>query len=139
MKPTKRIAVGFDGSPGAEAAARWAMMLATQIAAEVVVVHAVGLVEHSAGRRWTELEEAVKRLTDECAIAPEQVRWHVGDGDPCSVMLRAGAGDSVAADLLVVGSRGHDAHPGMLLGSTGLELAEHSAVPVVIVPSVKVG
>ena len=139
MNPVGRIAVGFDGSPDAEAAVRWAMTLAKQTEAEVIVVHAVGLLEHAADRGWTELEEAVTRLTCECANEPAQVRWHVGNGDPCSVLLRAGAEVSVAADLLVVGSRGHDAHPGMLLGSTGLELAEHSPVPVVIVPSEKDG
>jgi nucleotide-binding universal stress UspA family protein len=37
--------------------------------------------------------------------------------------------------VLVVGSRGAGGHAGTLLGSTSLELAEHSPVPVTIVPS----
>jgi nucleotide-binding universal stress UspA family protein len=37
--------------------------------------------------------------------------------------------------LLVVGSRGLGAHAGMLLGSTSLELAEHSRVPLLNVPT----
>jgi len=34
-----------------------------------------------------------------------------------------------------VGSRGASAHPGTLLGSTSLELAEHAPVPLTIVPA----
>jgi len=37
--------------------------------------------------------------------------------------------------LLVVGSRGAGGHAGTLLGSTSLELVEHSSDPVTIVPS----
>jgi nucleotide-binding universal stress UspA family protein len=44
-----------------------------------------------------------------------------------------------SADLLVVGSRGSEAHEGSLLGSTSLELAERSAIPVTIVPPVHKG
>ena len=62
------------------------------------------------------------------------VEWLVVDGDPCSALLRMiDAPDSV--DLIVVGSRGSGEHSGSLLGSTSLELVEHSSIPVVIVPS----
>ena len=55
------------------------------------------------------------------------------DGDPCGALLRmAEPPDSTI--LLVVGSRGSGAHAGTLLGSTSLELAEHSSIPVTIVP-----
>jgi hypothetical protein len=40
------IAVGFDGSPDAEAAVRWALKLAEQLGSQVVFVHAAGLLEH---------------------------------------------------------------------------------------------
>jgi nucleotide-binding universal stress UspA family protein len=49
-------------------------------------------------------------------------------------MLRMAEPPEVAA-LLVVGSRGAGGHAGTLLGSTSLELAEHSPVPVTIVPT----
>ncbi|MGH9021156.1 MAG: universal stress protein, partial [Acidimicrobiales bacterium] len=62
-----------------------------------------------------------------------RVSWSVEQGDATSLLLRAGAD----ADLVVVGSRGHGAHPGLLLGSTSLELAEHSTTPVLIVPSAR--
>ena len=139
MSPLQTIAVGFDGSLDAVAAVRWAFELAKQVDAEVVVVHAVGLLEHAAEPGIAvELEATVEELTTEARLDPARVHWHVADGDPCSVLIRAAAAP-LAADLLVVGSRGQGAHAGLLLGSTSHELAEHAAVPVVIVPTGRKG
>jgi len=130
----QRIAVGFDGSPDAAPAVRWAIDLAKQIDGEVLVVHAIGLLEHAAQpRKVVELEEIVRGLSRERGIDPARVHWHPVDGDPCSALIRA-ASAPIAADLVVVGSRGQGAHSGLLLGSTSLELAEHTAIPLVIVP-----
>ena len=63
-----------------------------------------------------------------------ELEWLVSDGDPCSALLRL-ADPPSGVDLLVVGSRGSGRHAGSLLGSTSLELVEHSNVPVVVVPS----
>ena len=60
--------------------------------------------------------------------------WHAEDGDACSVLLRCDA-EPVGADLVMVGSRGQNAHAGMVLGSTSMELSERSRVALVIVPS----
>ena len=134
MTPLRTIAVGFDGSPDAEAAARWAFNLAQRVGAEVVVVHAVGLLEHATHREVTaEFESTMRDLIGEAGLEPNRVRWHSSDGDPCSVLLRATKAP-VAADLVVVGSRGRGSHAGRLLGSTSHELAEHAVVPLVIVP-----
>lgn len=138
--PVRTIVVGFDGSPDAQIALRWATRLGEQLAAEVVVVHAVGLLEHANahahGHATTPtaevdaLEADARRIGDESG---RPVRWRLADGDPVSVLLRAG--QDLGADLLVVGSRGQGAHAAMLLGSTSLELAEHSPVPLLIVPT----
>ena len=133
----RTIAVGFDGSPDAVPAVRWAMDLAKQIDGEVAVVHAIGLLEHAAQPGMVaQLEEAVRGLSRERGIEPARVHWHPVDGDPCSALIRA-ARAPIAADLVVVGSRGQGAHSGLLLGSTGLELAEHTAIPLVIVPTAR--
>lgn len=135
MKTLETIAVGFDDSPDARAAVRWALVLAARVDARVVVVHAVGLMDRFEGRDEShKLEESIRRLCDDCDFDHSRVRLHVTDGDACSVLLRA-TDDPIAADLLVVGSRGQGKHPGLLLGSTSLELAEHATVPVVIIPS----
>jgi nucleotide-binding universal stress UspA family protein len=121
-------------SPDAEPAVRWAIDLAKQIDADVAVVHAVGLLEHAAQSAIVaELEATVRDLSRERGIEPARVHWHPVDGDPCSALIRAGSAP-VAADVIVVGSRGQGAHSGLLLGSTSLELAEHTDIPLVIVP-----
>lgn len=137
MTGARTIAVGYDGSPGAEVALRWALELGAQLGAEVVVVHAVGLLEHTSQTdrpgQLRALETAVQRQSDEVGPESGPVRCVLADGDPCSVLIRS-ADPPIGADLVVVGSRGRGAHAGRLLGSTSLELAEHSLVPVLIVP-----
>ena len=54
---------------------------------------------------------------------------NVVEGHPGPVLCEA----STAASLVVVGSRGHGAFAGMLLGSVSEFLATHSECPVVIV------
>jgi nucleotide-binding universal stress UspA family protein len=133
----RTIAVGFDRSPGAEAALRWALGAALPLGATVVVVHAVGLLEHrdqaEGSQDGAAIERRVVLLASEAGVPAGSVRTVMADGDPCSVLLRAAAAP-ISADLLVVGSRGQGAHAGRLLGSTSHELAEHTTVPVVIVP-----
>ena len=130
---TRSIAVGYDGSVGAGAAVRWAVSEAVATGATLTVVHAVGILEH-AGLAATGApavdEGTVRRLADESGLDPGRLVWREVDGDPCSALLRS----ATEADLLVVGTRGAGAHQGTLLGSTSLELAEHSPVPVVVVP-----
>jgi nucleotide-binding universal stress UspA family protein len=50
------------------------------------------------------------------------------EGHPAEALVEA----SRHADLLVVGSRGHGAFSGMLLGSVSQHCATHAASPVVI-------
>jgi nucleotide-binding universal stress UspA family protein len=139
MTPLQTIAVGFDGSADAEAAVRWTLKLADQLGANVVFIHAAGLLEHiDEPQAVLDLEETVWVLTSEAGLDPARARWHVSDGDPCSVLLRA-ADAPISADLLVVGSRGRGARAGLPLGSTSHELAEHTSIPLAIVPSRRAG
>jgi nucleotide-binding universal stress UspA family protein len=125
------IAVGYDGSENALAALRWGAALAARTGAELRIVHAVGLLEHAGMTAGGPHREAAMRIADEAGVEAAHVVWKACDGEPSSVLCRESA---EGADLLVVGTRGAAAHPG-LLGSTSLELAEHSPVPVVIVPT----
>ncbi len=134
MTTPQTIAVGYDGSPSAQAALLWTFQLARSTGATVVVVHAVGLLARFEGQGASlELEQSVGQLAEDVDFDMTQLRWYLSDGDACSVMLRA-IDDPVNADLLVVGSRGQGAHAGLLLGSTSLQLAERAHVPLVIVP-----
>jgi len=106
-----RIVVGLDGSVHGEDALAWARDAAGRTDAEVVAVHARGLLERG-------------------VPVPDGVL--VEDGDPVSVLLRVAAEQT--ADLIVVGRRGAGGDPDLLLGSTSHQLAERSPCPVVIIP-----
>ncbi len=135
MSDGQTIAVGFDGSPGGIAALRWSVLLANQLGIEVVVVHAVGMLERVQNPQSVrDLKEAAMVLASEVVEAPTQVRWHVSEADPCSALLQSIV-PPIAADLIVVGSRGHTLDSALPLGSTSLEVAQHSRVPVVIIPT----
>jgi nucleotide-binding universal stress UspA family protein len=135
MKPFQNIAVGYDGSPDATIAVRWALDAARDLGGAVTVVHATGLREHQHEHFSHDvIPPALLALAHECAFDESQLRWLVQDGDPCSVLLRM-TSSPVNADVLVVGSRGEGKREGLLLGSTSLEVAEHATVPVVVVPS----
>lgn len=133
------VVVGYDGSEDAQHAVEWAARTAGALGAELCIVHAVGLLEHAglAGGAAVDDAPALARAS-EAGLDRSRVEWRVEDGDPCTALLRAAdrARDEGAATvLLVVGSRGSSGHAGTLLGSTSLELAEHSHVPVTIVPA----
>lgn len=136
-----RIVVGVDGSDNSHRALEWAARLAEAVDAEVLAVHALGLLERlSPDGELTPAaphRDEITRLFEErwCAPLddhPTRSRRMVVDGPPVMVLLRVA--DDESADLLVVGSRGRGGFPGMLLGSTSAQLAQHAHVPVVIIP-----
>jgi nucleotide-binding universal stress UspA family protein len=57
--------------------------------------------------------------------------WEAIEGNPARALLAA----SEDADLLVVGSRGHGAFVGALLGSVSHQVVAHARCPVVVVPT----
>jgi nucleotide-binding universal stress UspA family protein len=133
---TTRIVVGLDGSAAADAAVAWALEQARALRAEVVVVHAVGLLEHLREGEAREQQLAVTRAEEvwssrlhDAGVPHHAIRR---DGNPVTVLLDVAR--EVDADLVVVGSRGADAHPHGLLGSTSTQISQRSDRPVVIVP-----
>ncbi len=129
------VAVGYDFSQNARHAAQWAAAYAQRCGADVVLVHAIGLREHAESNNpLVALAAIATEIAAGAGLEESRVRGALDYGDACSVLLRCG-GSPINASLLVVGTRGHDAHAGLLLGSTSLELAEHATIPVVIVPT----
>ncbi|MFZ0248716.1 MAG: universal stress protein [Acidimicrobiales bacterium] len=135
MNAIGKVAVGFDGSDDSKTALRWAASLAAATQASLKVVHAVGLLEHAKlSGQVIPHHDVVREITVEAGMVPSAVEWLVIDGDPCSALLRMSE-EPYSVDLIVVGTRGSGKHSGTLLGSTSLELVEHSSIPVAIVPT----
>lgn len=134
------IVVGTDGSTGSRGALRWAVREAELRGAELLVVHGwqvpavpeaymVPSLEYEEAAT-TILAEAVQTAREMAAI-PESlsIRSSVVNLRAEEALIDA----SEHAQLLVVGSRGHGAFAGLLLGSVSLHCASHAACPVVIV------
>jgi nucleotide-binding universal stress UspA family protein len=138
----RRIVVGVDGSHGSTAALRWALTQAQLTGATVEAVAAwqsPALIGYSYG--WVPLpyegesiataaENVLAETVAKLAGAPDRITTTVAEGPSAQVLLKAAAG----ADLLVVGSRGHGAFAGMLLGSVSQHCVQHARCAVVVVP-----
>jgi nucleotide-binding universal stress UspA family protein len=149
-----RIVVGVDGSEGSRAALRFALEEARLRGATLRVVHSwllpvadaapdpfllefpayagpdleelAGSLETSAtGLIDTELERVLGG--EEAGVEIERAPL---EGAPAAALVDA----SADADLLVVGSRGHGALRGLVLGSVSKQCLSHASCPVAIVP-----
>jgi nucleotide-binding universal stress UspA family protein len=130
---TRRIVVGFDGSPAAVAAVTWAAGEARLRGAELVA--------------WTVLDRPESRHAADSAAAktPRPSLEEAAGGYP--VTLRHGYGDAAAelvaacadADLLVVGSRGRGSLEGLVLGSVSRACLAQAPCPVVVRPQPEQG
>lgn len=134
---TKRIVVGVDGSESSRQALDWAARQATFTGATLEAViawevppdyrfdlsspHDLGLGAESI------LQTAVADILGADPAVP--VRPTVVEGHPVPVLLHAAEG----ALLLVVGSRGHSAFTGILLGSVSIHCVTHATCPVTVV------
>jgi nucleotide-binding universal stress UspA family protein len=135
----KRILVGIDGSDSSRHALSWAVAVAQAFGAEVIAVHAVGLLTHldpgppvpSQGHR-DEIRRAFEEdWSAELAASGVSHQRVILDGSPVPAVLDAA--EEWAADLVVVGNRGLGGFPELLLGSTSHQLAQHAHRPVLIV------
>ncbi|MDA8284033.1 MAG: universal stress protein [Actinomycetota bacterium] len=135
-----RIVVGVDGSDASKDALAWAARQAELTGASIQVVTAwhVPMAAYSAAvsvPTGYEFEQQARKVLDATIVAvlgdqPNvQVTTSVVEGHPAPELLAAAA----AAELLVVGSRGHGAFTGMLLGSVSEHCVTHAPCPVVVV------
>lgn len=134
----RRLVVGIDGSTDSARAVATAATLASACGAEVVGVHAVGLMhlvdgemrpsDQNRDRIAADVEGWARPLA-EVGIAHRVV---VEDGPPGLVLLRIV--EREGAGLVVLGTRGLGSTEGVVLGSTSHHLVQHSPVPVVVVP-----
>jgi nucleotide-binding universal stress UspA family protein len=136
-----RVLVGLDGSDDARRALEWAISLSLAWGAEVIAVHAVGLLNHrsdgSIVPSHPHLDEIRRRFEAEwCApldSAGLKCRKICCEGPSSEVLLDVA--EKEQADLVVVGSRGIGGFANLLLGSTSLQVVEHASRPTLVIPS----
>ncbi len=137
------IVVGIDGSPGGDAALRFAVEEAAIRALPLRIVCAwkpsagqwlgeafaatadsvVGAEDHAEDV----LRVALERVASEAAVEATAIAV---EGEPSAVLVE----QARDATLLVVGSRGRGATTSLLLGSVSAGIVRHAPCPVVVVP-----
>jgi len=132
------IVAGYDGSPGAAQALRWAAREAKARGTTLTVCLAwtpdhMELPTESAMcdlARQHGQEILVRGLPyAESVLGPDPVRPDLAAGSAAHILCER----SRAADMVVVGSRGYSELPGLLLGSVSWQVAGHAAGRVVVV------
>jgi len=134
-----RIVVGVDGSEASRDALQWAARQAELVHGKLDVVMTWELpTSYGWATPYPEgfnPEADTQRLLEDMVAAlladhPGVVaQTQVIEGHPAPVLIHAAEG----AQLLVVGSRGHGAFTGMLLGSVSEHCVSNSPCPVVVV------
>ena len=135
----KTIVVGTDGSDGAKHAMEYATELARRDGAELVLTHIEqdtigkggGPIQTDEDEIQAEVARQAKELT-EGGITTQVEKRSIMVGGPGAVIAKIA--DSHNADLIVVGTRGHSAAAGIVLGSVAQRLLHLADQPVLVVP-----
>ena len=135
------ILVGLDGSDESSRAARVAASLALATGAELVAVHAVGLLDVWPDDADHERRNSRDRVTallegewsEPIRTAGATARLELRDGPPVDVLINVA--HEINAELIVVGSRGSNATSLSTIGSTAATLVSRSTRPVLVVPA----
>ncbi len=132
------VAAGVDGSADSVAAAHWAAEQAARTGARLELVTAwqyptswgTAIPLPDGFDPEADARALLDPVVDEVRAAHPGLEVHgrVVEGHPSEVLTEA----SRHAGLLVVGSRGHGAFTGMLLGSVSRHCVAHSSCPVVV-------
>lgn len=138
----KRILIATDGSAAAREAVDFGIELASHEEADVSFVHVVPLAELVSangfglvGSTPYDPTEWDRQLLVEVRAAAAKLGVHAEAvllrGEPVAAIVAYA--DSMNADLVVVGSRGHGALASALLGSVSRGILAHSKRPILIV------
>jgi len=132
------IVAGYDGSPGAEQALRWAVREARERGA-VLTVCLAWAPEYLAMLGEASVYDLARRKGEEIlakgagyagdALGPETVRPVLARGPAARVLCE----QSGTAEMVVAGARGHGGVAGQRLGSVAWQVAMYGHGPVVIV------
>lgn len=136
MSTTKgRVVVGVDGSDASIEAVQWAVRYAGLVGADVEAVTSwtfpasSGVALDTIDWQQNARDILGGALAQALPDGSEHVIQTIVENHPAAALVDAAAG----AELLVVGSRGHGAFAGMLLGSVSQHVTAHAPCPVVVV------
>src|SRR4051812_47948417 len=131
------VVVGVDGSDAAVRAVRWAGTYARATGHPVRLVAAwhwptsMGVPRNLGGRDPHEAAVVgLARASPGRGLLSDQITTETVDGRATAVLVK----QMKENDVLVVGSRGHGAVTGALLGSVSTHCVHHAPCPVVVVP-----
>jgi nucleotide-binding universal stress UspA family protein len=136
----KTVVVASDGSPHADRALELARSLLDAEAAHLAVVHVTELVGGKGGiypqaadedRRRAGIAEQVDDLKAE-GVSAEFITATTRLGGPAHTI--AEIAQSLDADLIVVGTRGHSLISKIVLGSVPIRLLQVAHCPVMVAP-----
>jgi nucleotide-binding universal stress UspA family protein len=135
----KRFLVAVDGSEGSKAAVDEAIALARDLDASLTFVcvrkppssvlghpYYERQLSHGLGHARQAIDEAVEAAR----AAGIESAGEIFEGHPADEIVSLA--DNRNADLVIVGSRGHGALAGALLGSVSREIVQHASVPVLV-------
>jgi nucleotide-binding universal stress UspA family protein len=135
----KEIVVAIDGSEGSEAAIKEAIQLASAVGAQLTFAYVRKPPSSLLGSPYYECHLArdlgwaraqVDAALDRAREASLEARGEVLEGNPVDEILSFA--DNSRADLIVMGSRGHGALAGALLGSVSSGVVQHANLPVLV-------
>jgi nucleotide-binding universal stress UspA family protein len=138
----KTIVVALDGSPHAERALSVARDLAKESGGSIEAVHVREIAVVRGGAQTAhadepEVERKVRAQVDDLKSGGVSANLHVLSSTGAPAHQIADVADEVGADLIVVGTRGHAAVAGLLLGSVTQRLLHLAHCPVLAVPPAK--
>jgi nucleotide-binding universal stress UspA family protein len=122
----KTILIATDGSPASREATAFGLELAQEHTAEVTFVHVAPVLDR-------------RPLEDAVALAAERdvhAKAELLTGEPVDEIVAYA--DSLDADLIVLGSRGHGVMAAALLGSVSRGVLHEAHRPVLVVRSPQV-
>jgi nucleotide-binding universal stress UspA family protein len=139
----KKIAWASDGSESADRALAVAKSLASEQGSALVAIHSVELLagpgsrgaftaDAEEGDHRSKIERQVNELVDGGVNASMQVVEGGLTGTAAHTI--AEVAENEGADLIVVGSRGHTAFAGLLLGGVAQRILHIARCPVLVVP-----
>lgn len=137
----ERILLPTDFSEHARHAKDYAVALAREFGAELLVIHVVQLYSYVVdfgmenARQYEAISGTLQKLLDglleELAAEPIQVTGRLVQGDPTAEIVRVATDE--ACDLIVMGTHGRGALEHVLLGSVAERVVRKAPCPVLTV------